>query len=96
MIVHIVMWELKEENKSINLEALKVALEALVGKVPTLGKLEVGINFSPRDIARDIVLYTEFETLNDLKAYAIHPEHIKVIELVKQIASETRVVDYEK
>lgn len=96
MIVHIVMWELKEENKAENLTSLKNALEGLVGKVPTLAKLEVGVNFSPRDVARDIVLYSEFESKEDLQAYAVHPEHVKVIELVKQVASETRVVDYEK
>jgi hypothetical protein len=96
MIVHIVMWELKEENKSENLSSLKAALEGLVSKVPTLGRLEVGINFSSRDVARDIVLYSEFESKEDLAAYAVHSEHVKVIELVKQIASETRVVDYEK
>jgi len=40
-------------------------------------------------------LYSKFNTKEDLKAYAIHPEHLKVVEFIKSVALESKVVDYE-
>ena len=80
MIVHIVMFKFKEENKKENLLVAKSKLEALLSQVPTLNSMEVGINFADEARAFDISLYSKFNTKDDLKAYAIHPEHLKVVD----------------
>ncbi|HEY9202830.1 MAG TPA: Dabb family protein, partial [Sulfurimonas sp.] len=36
-----------------------------------------------------------FDTKEDLASYAIHPEHLKVVELIKSVTLESKVVDYE-
>jgi len=95
MIVHIVMFKFKDENKDENLLVVKGKLEELVSKIPTLNSMEVGINFAQEDRAFDISLYSTFSTKDDLRAYAIHPEHLKVVELIKSVAKESKVVDYE-
>ena len=99
MIKHIVLWKLKDplEGKAKRETAgkLKAALEGLVGKVPSIHSLEVGINFNPADTASDVSLYSEFKTGADLDAYQKHPEHLKVAEFVKQATAERRVSDYE-
>ena len=95
MIVHIVMFKFKHENKDENLLVVKGKLEELVSKIPTLNSMEVGINFAQEDRAFDISLYSTFSTKDDLRAYAIHPEHLKVVELIKSVAKESKVVDYE-
>ena len=95
MIVHIVMFKFKDENKDENLLVVKGKLEELVSKIPTLNSMEVGINFAQEDRASDISLYSTFNTKDDLRAYAIHPEHLKVVELIKSVAKESKVVDYE-
>ena len=95
MIVHIVMFKFKDENKDENLLVVKGKLEELVSKIPTLNSMEVGINFAQEDRAFDISLYSTFNTKDDLRAYAIHPEHLKVVELIKSVAKESKVVDYE-
>lgn len=95
MVVHIVMFKFKEQNKQENLLVVKNALEELASKVPTLNSIEVGINFAEEDRAFDLSLYSTFNTKDDLKAYAIHPEHLRVVELIKQVAIESKVVDYE-
>lgn len=49
MIKHIVMMRLKEigaQEKKEQLEIIKLELEALSGKVPSLKAMEVGLNFS--------------------------------------------------
>jgi len=99
MIKHIVLWKLKEgvegKSKPENAGELKVALENLKGKIPEIRSLEVGINFNPADTASDVSLYTEFNNLEDLDKYQKHPEHLKVVEIVKKLTAERRVSDYE-
>lgn len=96
MIVHIVFIKLKDENKAVNALSIKEALESLVGKVETLKSMEVGINFSQEARAFDLSLYSTFDSVDALGAYAVHPAHLKVVELIKSCATETKVVDYER
>jgi hypothetical protein len=98
MIKHIVLWKLKATEPSAKAAAaqeLKAALDGLQGKVPQLRDLEVGINFNPADTASDVSLYTAFDTQADLDLYQKHPEHLKVVEVVKRLTAERRVSDYE-
>ena len=94
MIVHIVMFKFKDENKKENLLVAKSKLEELVSMIPNLNSMEVGINFDESDRAFDLSLYSTFDTKDDLKTYAVHPAHLKVVEFIKSVASESKVVDY--
>ena len=94
MVVHIVMLKFKDEDKSENLQKVRDRLNALVGLVPTLNSIEVGINFSREQRAFDLSLYSTFQTKEDLEAYAVHPEHLRVVELIKSTTLESKVVDY--
>lgn len=99
MIKHIVLWKLKEnvegKSKPETAKELQAALEGLKGKIREIQGLEVGINFNPADTASDVSLYTEFKTREDLDKYQKHPEHMKVVEIVKKLTQERRVSDYE-
>ena len=94
MIVHIVMFKFKEENRESNILKAKELLNALEGKISELVSMEVGVNFDTADRAFDLSLYSKFQTKEDLNAYAIHSEHLKVVEFIKSVASESKVVDY--
>ena len=94
MIVHIVMFAFKEENKAQNIESVKEKLLALPDLIEELVSMEVGVNFTESERAMDLSLYSKFETVEDLKAYAVHPEHLKVVELIKEVTEYTKVVDY--
>jgi len=96
MIVHIVMFKFKEENKKENIAKVEVELNALVEKIDVLKSMEVGVNFTDSERAFDLCLYSTFETQEDLKTYAVHPEHLKVVELIKSVTLESKVVDYIK
>lgn len=99
MIKHIVLWKLKEgvdgRSKTEAAKELKTSLEGLKGKIPEVRALEVGLNFNPADTASDVSLYTEFKSREDLERYQKHPEHLKVVEIVKKLTAERRVSDYE-
>jgi antibiotic biosynthesis monooxygenase (ABM) superfamily enzyme len=94
MVVHIVLFNFKEENKEEHIRKAKEMLEALVEKVPTLKEIEVGINFADKERAMDLSIIATFDNKVGLEAYATHPEHIKVVEFLRDVVSESRVVDY--
>jgi len=94
MIVHIVMFKFKEENKALNLAKVKHRLEKLEEQIDVLKSMEVGMNFTESPRAYDMSLYSTFESRADLKIYAEHEAHLQVLELIKEVTVDSKVVDY--
>jgi hypothetical protein len=94
MVVHIVMFKFKDENKSENIAKTKEMLEALVAKIEPLKKMEVGVNFVPSERAYDLSLYSTFADEESLDIYRVHPEHLKVVSFIKEVTLDSKVVDY--
>ncbi len=95
MIKHIVMWTFKDGVAEADKLEMKRQLEALKGVVPTLVEIEVGMDVSCKEASMDMVLYSAFRSAEDLQAYAVHPEHLKVVGFVKPLVCARAVVDYE-
>jgi len=95
MIVHIVMFSFKNENKKDNLNKAKEILEGLVSKIPTLKSMEVGLDFMQSERSSDLVLTTKFDTKEGLATYASHPAHLEVVSFIKEVTDGAKVVDYE-
>jgi hypothetical protein len=95
MIKHIVMWKFKDGVADADKAEVKRQLEALKGVTPTLIDIEVGLDVLGSDQSKDMVLYSEFASMDDLKAYAEHPEHVKVGGFLKPLVCERHCVDYE-
>jgi hypothetical protein len=94
MIKHIVMWNVRgdtPEEKRAAVSFLKSRFEELVGCIPGLRHLEIGVDTSHVDYACDVVLYTEFESKEALEAYATHPVHARV----RQELADTRTARYQ-
>lgn len=93
------MWKLKDEaegnSKSENAKIIKDSLEDLQGKIKEIVALEVGIDVNKSEQAYDIVLYSTFNSLEDLDSYQKNPDHVKAGSFVKKVASSRVVVDYE-
>jgi len=96
MIVHIVMFQFKEAHKKANIIQAKQMLENLMGAVPSLKSIDVGLNFSEEDRAMDLSIITSFASREDLEAYAAHPEHVKVVDFIQTVVEYSKVVDYER
>jgi hypothetical protein len=97
MVKHIVMWNVRgdtPEQKKETANVVKTAFESLSGKIPGLTKLEVGLDVSAVEYACDVVLYTEFENQESLDAYAVHPEHLRVKQVVGDVRIARHQVDY--
>ena len=95
MIVHIVMFSFKEENKKENLVMAKHILQDLVEKVPSLKSMEVGLDFMHSERSFDLVLTSKFDDKEGLASYATHPVHLEVVDFIKKVTDGAKVVDYE-
>ncbi|TRX72305.1 Dabb family protein [Carboxylicivirga sp. M1479] len=98
MIKHIVLFKLKsfesEALKTAKQEEIKQGLLALDGKVPSLQSIEVGLNCNPNETF-DIALSTTFNNMDDMHAYAQHPDHLAVGKIVREVLESRSCVDYE-
>jgi len=93
MVKHIVMFKLKEKNAE-NMEAAVSILRGLDGKIKSLRFIEVGVDSQETDRSYDLVLTTHFDDQEGLSAYASHPTHLPVIETMRNLCSNSIVVDY--
>ena len=96
-IRHIVMWRLRgetaEERSAARLK-VKTLFEGLKGRIDGLTRIEVGLDISDVDYACDVVLVSEFADSASLKAYATHPEHLRVREELGDLRIARFQVDY--
>jgi hypothetical protein len=93
------MWNLLDEanskTKEENALKLKLMLENLKPQIEVIKNIEVGINIANEDGAFDVILISDFKSLEDLEIYKVHPKHLEVAEFCKNIRKERVVVDYE-
>lgn len=97
MINHVVLFKLKDypaEEKRQIIDNLKSMLEGLQEKIFEVKFIEVGVNKDLESKNFDIALISYFETEQDLDAYREHPEHLKVVERIKETTVERAAVDY--
>ena len=94
MVVHIVMFRFRDEDKTANIEKVKTMLEALPEKTAVLKSMEVGVDFLHSERSMDLVLTSTFDDKDGLEAYRVHPAHQEVVAFIKEVTLESRVVDY--
>ena len=98
MVKHIVLFKLKdnvsEAEKLVVMNKFKAAIEALPAKISVIRKIEVGLNINPDEIW-NIALNSEFDTLEDVKFYATHPDHVAAGKILAETKESRACVDYE-
>lgn len=100
MIKHIVMWRFKDyaegATKQENIMKVKNMLEELPSRIDFIREMKVEINVNPKEGMYDAVLISAFDTLEDVNAYRVHPEHKKISAFVSLIRESRASVDYEQ
>ena len=96
MVKHVILWTLKEECNTDEVKlGIKEGLEGLKGKIP--GLIDVKVIINPLDTSNcDVCLDSSFDTVEALKGYAVHPEHVAVADSKVRPNTATRTcMDYE-
>ena len=82
MVKHIILWtlnpELSAEEKAEIKKGIKEGLEGLLGQVPGLVDVKVNIDRRLDSSNCDVMLDSTLESVESLKAYAVHPAHVAV------------------
>lgn len=99
MVKHIIIWTLKdgysnEEKAKIKID-IKNGLEGLMGKIP--GLLDIKVNIDALESSNaDLMLDSSFESVDALKTYATHPEHVAVADgFVRPYTAIRSCLDFE-
>ena len=100
MVKHIILWtlnpELTEEQKTEVKKGIKSGLEVLMGKVPGLIDVKVNIDGRLDTSNSDVMLDSTLESVEALKAYAVHPAHVEVANTkVRPYTVQRTCLDYE-
>lgn len=99
MIKHVILWKLRddlsEEEKETAKQGIKTSLEALKGKVPGLLEIQVNINGLETSTV-DVMLDSTLESVEALKGYAVHPDHVAAANTyVRPFTAVRSCLDYE-
>jgi hypothetical protein len=95
MLRHIVMMKFRNrETAKETAGKVKKMLDGLVPVIDELKRMEVGINVNTKPAAYDLVLTADFDDEAGLNAYRAHPDHVKILDFMKEVVDKTTVVDY--
>ena len=98
MVKHIVLFKLKDslskEEKLDVVNRFKAAIEALPEKIEVIRKVFVGGNMNEAE-QWDICLESEFDTLEDVRIYSAHPDHVAAASILKDAKQDRACVDFE-
>ncbi|MFT4259570.1 Dabb family protein [Microbacterium sp.] len=97
-IRHVVSWKLAASDPSERAaQAAEVArrLNALGGVVPQLRSISAGVNTAYPDANWDVALVADFDSIEELEQYQVHPAHEEVAAYVRSVVGSRAAVDFE-
>ncbi len=94
MVRHIVLWKLKPAADT-DFASIRAALEAQLGRIPGLLKVEVRRSFNTGRHATDFALVCDFANREALAAYHRHAAHAQTRAVVDRLTAEHWIADYE-
>lgn len=97
-IRHVVTWKLASEDAAERAEqAAEVArrLNALDGVVPEIRAISAGANAVYPDANWDVTLVADFDSVEALEKYVVHPAHEEAAVYIKSVVASRVAVDFE-
>ena len=95
MIRHICMFTIKEENREAQIAEFLRRGEEL-SRLPAVQSAQVVRKTQGAPNANyDVALLFDFETLDDLNAYQVSPEHVAFGQFISAVRTGRACIDYE-
>ena len=94
MLTHIVVWKYKSEVGEERRREHVARLRALEGVIPGIESFAVGTDVLRLPRSYDTGLVAVFRDRAGLDAYTVHPEHVKVADMGREISEHVASVDF--
>lgn len=97
MLRHIITWKLAAEGAAAKLEnsaTIAAALQGLVPLIPEIRSLTVASNVVSLDTNWDLVLVADYDDEAALRTYLDHPEHQRVVAIIRPLVLQRAAVDF--
>jgi hypothetical protein len=98
MIRHIVLFKIKdyssESERNEAIQNVLVTFRSLIGQIPQIRRYRVEPVCLPGPSSYDVIIDSDFDNIEDLRAYQSHPAHVEAVALNKQWSDNKVVADY--
>ena len=94
MLTHIVVWKYRSDIEQIVREEHVARLRRLASIIPEVESFSVGFDVLNLPRSYDTGLVATFRDRAALEAYTIHPEHVLVADLGRNISQHVVSVDF--
>jgi heme-degrading monooxygenase HmoA len=98
VIRHVVSWRLNDGDEQAKARAyaeIAAALTVLPNSIPGILSFTVARNVAYPVKNFDVILVADFETLDGLEAYQVHPDHLAAAAVVGARVAARACVDFE-
>ena len=98
MIRHVVSWKLNGADAAARAGQAATITEtptALPPLITEIRALEVGTNAINPDSNWDVTLIADYESVADLEAYQVHPDHVAATKVIGPLVAQRSTVDFE-
>src|SRR5262245_42100269 len=79
MLHHVVTFQLKPDAPADQVEQIAEAVQALGAGLPEVRSLAIGRDLALREGNASFAIVATFDDVDGFKAYADHPEHIRIV-----------------
>lgn len=97
MIRHTIMWRFTDDFDGMNKEEIMDKITKLFvflkNTIPEIKFMSVERDVIKNERSFDMIYITEFESLEELEIYRVHPKHIKVAEFIGKVRIAQAVTD---
>jgi len=90
-VTHVVFFRFATPDQAV---VAAEKLRGLLGVVPTLQSLEVGVDELGSDRSWDLCLITRFANRAGMDSYQQHPAHLEVVSWLREHATAIAAVDW--
>ena len=99
MVHHIVLWNFLESMSQEEKREAGAKMKELLEPIGALvdGAVSIKVVMNELDSSnRDIALISQFETVEALKTYQVHPAHVEAVKFVRSVTCNRSCLDYEE
>ncbi len=96
MLKHVVLLKFKDGVSDSTIADIQKGLEGLPGKIAEIVEFQFGRDVLHSERSYDFALVSEFQNLEAMRRYQVHPAHQEVLVKIKEHCDSILVVDFER